>query len=230
MTAPNGEVINAPSTFATKTEADAWLMAERRRMEDIEGYRPPPVREALAREAEERAARSRPPTFEVYAERWPRAEGQGSSAGARDDQEAPHPIARAPAPCLRRSAARRDHAADGERLLRRSDRRRILGEGAAGDVLDGQRDHGHGGQCARAAGGLGSPFAIRGAGSGTTPKRHTFATEEEVARLADLVPAEMRVVILLAAWCGLRRGEIQSLRRSDLEFDDAQPVILVRWS
>lgn len=57
-----------------------------------------------------------------------------------------------------------------------------------------------------------SPFAIRGAGSGTTPKRHTFAAAEEVARVPDLVLPEMRVVIPLAAvrenaiWWGIGGG------------------------
>jgi integrase len=38
-----------------------------------------------------------------------------------------------------------------------------------------------------------------------------------VGRLADSVPARWRAQVLLAAWCGLRRGELLALRRRDID-------------
>lgn len=231
ITAPNGAVINAPSTFATKTDADAWLMAERRRMEDIEGYRPPLVRESLAREAAERAARNRPPTFEAYADRW-LAERKVKGRPLAPETIRKHRIQLR----LRLLPVFGDLRLDEitpqmvnvfyDDLIAGGFSAKVLRETySTGSAIMATAVSAHGPLV-----GSVSPFAIRGAGSGSTPKRHTFATAEEVARLVELVPPEMRVVILLAAWCGLRLGEIQSLRRSDLELDGAQPVILVRRS
>ncbi|HEX3426928.1 MAG TPA: site-specific integrase [Acidimicrobiales bacterium] len=43
------------------------------------------------------------------------------------------------------------------------------------------------------------------------------ATVAEVAALADGIAPRFRAVVLLAAWCGLRRGELMGLRRSDFD-------------
>jgi len=41
----------------------------------------------------------------------------------------------------------------------------------------------------------------------------------EVDRLATAMPEHMQVVVLLAAWCHLRRGEILGLQRLDVDLE-----------
>ncbi len=61
-----------------------------------------------------------------------------------------------------------------------------------------------------------NPCQIRGAG---TPRatRRPVATPAQVAELVDAIPGPYRAAVLLAAWGGLRRGEILALKRDDLD-------------
>lgn len=56
-----------------------------------------------------------------------------------------------------------------------------------------------------------SPCKVKGAGVEHAPER-PVATVAEVAALADAMPQRLRLVVLLATWCQLRRGEILGLR------------------
>jgi integrase len=64
--------------------------------------------------------------------------------------------------------------------------------------------------------------------AGTSRRRVKIRTLEpgEVARLADEMPANLRAMVLIAAWCGLRFGELAELRRKDI--DTRRGVIKVR--
>jgi integrase len=61
-----------------------------------------------------------------------------------------------------------------------------------------------------------SPCRVRGAGIEHAEER-PVATVEEVKALADAMPDRLRLVVLLATWCQLRRGEILGLRRKDVD-------------
>ncbi len=61
-----------------------------------------------------------------------------------------------------------------------------------------------------------SPCQVKGAGVERAAERPT-ASIAEVAALADAMPEHLRIVVLLAAWCQLRRGEILGLRRRDVD-------------
>jgi integrase len=61
-----------------------------------------------------------------------------------------------------------------------------------------------------------NPCQIPGAGT-TRAKRRTVASPKEVAALVDEVPGPYKAAVVLAAWGGLRRGEILALRRADLD-------------
>jgi hypothetical protein len=39
---------------------------------------------------------------------------------------------------------------------------------------------------------------------------------DELASLADTMPDELRLIVLLAGWCGLRRGELFALTHGDI--------------
>ncbi|GDY33478.1 tyrosine-type recombinase/integrase [Gandjariella thermophila] len=65
-----------------------------------------------------------------------------------------------------------------------------------------------------------NPCRIKGADRVDTPER-PFATVTQVYALAKLVPARYRVLILTAAFTGLRWSELVGLRRSDIDLDAA---------
>jgi integrase len=62
-----------------------------------------------------------------------------------------------------------------------------------------------------------NPCTIRGAG--TTRRVITIepATLDELAKLVDAMPEQYRAMVLLAAWCALRYGELTELRRKDID-------------
>jgi len=61
-----------------------------------------------------------------------------------------------------------------------------------------------------------NPCRVRGAGQDRSAER-PVATVAEVTALADVVEPRWRALILMAAWCGLRRGELLALRRKDID-------------
>ena len=63
-----------------------------------------------------------------------------------------------------------------------------------------------------------NPCQIRGAAVERAPER-PIATMAEVDQLAELMPSELRVAVVLAAWCQLRRGEVRGLRRKDIDLE-----------
>ncbi len=63
---------------------------------------------------------------------------------------------------------------------------------------------------------LRSPCRFEGAGVERAPER-PVATVAEVAALAEAMPEHLRIIVLLAAWCQLRRGELLGLRRRDVD-------------
>ena len=61
-----------------------------------------------------------------------------------------------------------------------------------------------------------SPCRVSGAGVEHAAER-PVATVSEIKALADAMPDRLRLVVLLATWCQLRRGEILGLRRQDVD-------------
>lgn len=71
-----------------------------------------------------------------------------------------------------------------------------------------------------------NPCRVRGGGQAKRVKRIRPASLAELEAITAAVPARYRLMILLAAWCGLRFGELAELRRSDIDVSNA--VIRVR--
>ncbi len=63
---------------------------------------------------------------------------------------------------------------------------------------------------------LTSPCRLSGAGIERAPER-PLATVAEVSTLVELMPERLQLVVLLATWCQLRKGEILGLRRCDFD-------------
>ncbi len=61
-----------------------------------------------------------------------------------------------------------------------------------------------------------NPAHIRGAGTTNRAVTITPATLDQLTTLVHAMPPNRQAMILLAAWCGLRFGEITELRRKDL--------------
>lgn len=71
-----------------------------------------------------------------------------------------------------------------------------------------------------------NPCHIRGAGNAETVKDIEPATLHELAAIVDTMPGKYKAMVLLAAWCQLRFGELIALDRSHV--DRKNGVIKVR--
>lgn len=63
---------------------------------------------------------------------------------------------------------------------------------------------------------LRNPCQVAGAGVERAAER-PVASVAEVGALAQAIAPRFRLLVLLAAWCGLRRGELMGLRRKDID-------------
>lgn len=71
-----------------------------------------------------------------------------------------------------------------------------------------------------------NPCRIRGAGQAKRVSKTEPASLDELADLVEHVPPRYKLMMLLAAWCGLRFGELTELR--GLDIDTKRGVIKVR--
>ena len=71
-----------------------------------------------------------------------------------------------------------------------------------------------------------NPCRVRGAGSTKRATTTTPATLPQLEKLTAAMPERLRMLVLLAAWCALRFGELTELRRGDLDME--RGVIHVR--
>lgn len=63
-----------------------------------------------------------------------------------------------------------------------------------------------------------NPCTIKGATADMAEER-SIATARDVARLIDTITPRYRAAVVLAAWCGIRRGEVCALRVEDVDLD-----------
>lgn len=61
-----------------------------------------------------------------------------------------------------------------------------------------------------------NPCVIRGAGTARRVHKIRPASLDEIAVIAQEMPEQYRAMVLLAAWCALRFGELTELRRRDI--------------
>jgi integrase len=62
-----------------------------------------------------------------------------------------------------------------------------------------------------------NPCRVRGAGNAKRARQIKPATLAELEEIASDVPPRYRLMILLAAWCAMRFGELAELRRADID-------------
>lgn len=71
-----------------------------------------------------------------------------------------------------------------------------------------------------------NPVSIYGAGNSKSKIEITPATLDELATICEHMPKRLKLMVLLAAWCAMRFGELAELRRSDI--DMANGIVKVR--
>jgi integrase len=192
---PTGHRTTAPRTFATKTDADRWLAAS-----ELEISR--------GTWLDDRAAGT---TFQEYAEQWlednTRLGPRSRETNERNLRLHLAPLAGVPLRALTPTAVRSWYSTairgrGGNTSIDQAYRllRAVLNTAVREGLL------------------AKNPCQIPGAG---TPhaKRRTVATPKQVASLVDEIPGPYKAAVLLAAWGGLRRGEILALRRADLDLE-----------
>jgi integrase len=66
-----------------------------------------------------------------------------------------------------------------------------------------------------------NPCRVRGAGQSKRVKQIQPASLAELETIAATVPGKYKLMVLLAAWCALRFGELAELRRADVDVKNA---------
>ena len=190
---PSGLRQTAPGTFRTKTDADRWLSAV-----EADVLRGAWLNEDLGRES-----------FGNYARRWlrdhPRIGPRYRETCERNLRLHLVPLQDVPLRALTPAVVREWYSS----ALRGSGGRisiqqayRFLRAVMNTAVRDGAI--------------MKNPCQIAGAGSDRAKER-PVASPAEVAALVEAITPRYRAAVLLAAWCGLRRGEVLGLRRDDVD-------------
>jgi len=198
---------NAPSTFVAKIDGEAWLAAESRMIERGTWMAPAdrgsPAVAAL--------------TFGAYAATWlagrtlkPRTRELYGSLLARRILPTLAPVALT---AITPSLVRRWYADQGSTAPTATSHaygllKAILATAVADEHL------------------AANPCRVRGAGSSRRVHKIRPATLTELDQLVAAMPDHYRLLILLAAWTGLRFGELTELRRGDVDIDNG--VLRVR--
>lgn len=68
-----------------------------------------------------------------------------------------------------------------------------------------------------------NPCVIRGADTARRVHKIRPATLDELAALAEAMPEHQQAMVLIAAWCALRFGELTELRRRDMVIGHDEP-------
>ena len=195
----DGAYYPAPETFDAKVDADAWL---KRQVDAVAaGTWQPPVKDTPAASVL---------TVRAYADRWlsERTLKPRTRADYRRllDRLVLPDLGDIPLSDLRPDQVRSWHAtiSPGKPTMRAHAYgllRTIMGTAVEDDLI------------------AASPVRIRGAGS--TPRASTtrIAAVSEVEKIAKAMPDRLSAMVWLAAWAGLRFGELTELRRSDIDLD-----------
>lgn len=203
---PDGAMHTAGRTFAAKMDAEGWLAGERKLITD-ETWTAPKNRSALS------AVR----TFGPFSDDWLTARTLKPRTREHYRQLLDRLIlptfATVPLKAVTPDAVRSWHTRLGDatptlRAHAYSLLRAILTDAVHDQVI------------------AANPAHIRGAGNAKRVHKIKPATVAELGRLVEAMPERYQVMTLLAAWCGLRFGELAALRRNDI--DVTHGVIHVR--
>ena len=211
---PDGRRYSAPKTVLTEKDARGWLSL--RQSEIIRASWVPP-------EAYEKPQSKL--TFKTYADRWMvqrelKDRTREHYTALLEDKILPKfgslPIASITADDVRDWYATLDRKSPTLRAHAYGLLRTIMGTAASDGKI------------------AANPCVIRGAGSAKRAHKIRPASLDEIQALTWEMPRQYRAMVLLAAWCALRFGELTELRRRDLHLtipakgSDADPEGVVR--
>lgn len=187
----------APYTFETKMDAEAWLVAERRVLTSGEWVPP-----------KQRPRTVEPVKFGDYATAWLEHRALKPRTRAHYDALLESRIrprfGDLPVPEITPEIVRTWYAGLGSKTPTANSHaygllRTILTQAVHDGVL------------------VSNPCHIRGAGNAKRVHKVRTATLDELAALTEAIPARYKLMVLLAAWTGLRFGELTELRRKDID-------------
>ncbi len=205
---PDQAFHRAPTTFEAKVDAEGWLAAERRLLQNDE-WSPARSRRAKVVRATE--------LFGPYAEDWLRQRELKPRTRALYRRQLDRFLLPAFGDVSLRDispqAVRTWHSSlDATRPTQRAHvyglLRSILSTAVADEILTA------------------NPCRVRGAGIARRARRIEPATLSELEVILGEMPARYRALVLMGAWCGLRFGELIELRRKDLDLK--QGVLRIR--
>jgi len=208
-TGPDARLHNAPHTFDTRLDAEAWLTDERRLISSGTWMSP------LARTAQRRAGRAL--TFAGYANRWleqrdlkPRTRATYRSLLDRLilPTFAAVPLKEIGSEQVRDWYSSLDPSKKTLRAHAYGLLRAILETAVTDEKI------------------AANPCHIRGAGTVKRARVIKPASLSELELLVTSLPAKYQLMALLGSWCALRFGELIELRRRDIDLNNA--VIHVR--
>ena len=196
---PDQAFHRAPSTFEAKVDAEAWLAADRRLMQNDEWSPSKSRRAKVVRSTE---------MFGPYAEAWLEQRELKPRTRALYRRLLDRFILPAFAEVSLRDitpqVVRTWHSGlDSSRPTQRAHTysllRSILSTAVTDEIL------------------ASNPCRVRGAGSAKRVRSIEPATLAELEVLLERIPAPYRALVLIGAWCGLRFGEVSELRRKDVD-------------
>ncbi|MGV0796054.1 tyrosine-type recombinase/integrase [Mycolicibacterium elephantis] len=200
---PDGRRYKAPTLFLTKKDARAWLALQHA---DIvrKIWEPPTAAPSPRRKL----------TLAAYAEQW--LAHRDLKDRTREhyrkllDAQILPPLGALPLTSITADDVRRWHSAMGNetptlRAHAYGLLRTIMGTAASDGRIPA------------------NPCVIRGAGNAKRVHKIRPASLDEIEAIAAAMPKRHRVMVLLAAWCALRFGELTELRRRDVVIGQDEP-------
>lgn len=196
-TGPDTAIHNAPHTFETKLDAEAWLLDERRLI--VAGTWTSPAARGAARTAT---------TLGDYAESWLTRRDLKPTTRHLYRQLLDHHIVPSlgsiPLTAITpRLVADWHHGLDATHKTRRAHAYALLRTILGSAVTEREIPF--------------NPAQIRGAGVTKRSIKIEPATIAQLEAIAAAMPVRYRPLVMLASWCGLRFGETAELRRKDLD-------------
>lgn len=198
---------NAPATFDSRLDAEAWLAAERA-LAAAGGWTSPTSRRAAAEAAEQRR---RDTTFAAYARGWLdgrhdlRPTTRASYRGSLERHLVPG-FGDTPLDEITTATVRAWFGGYGTRTpTARAHAYQVLGA-----VLSQAEDDGLI---------MRNPCRVKAGGRAPVKREPEVLTLAELLALADAMPAKHRALTLVCGFCGLRFGEAVALRRRDVDFE-----------
>lgn len=204
----NGQVFNAPATFPTKASAVAWLQAEEDLIE-LDRRNPgtwaPPAERAARRQAEKL-------TLRTYANTWLENKtklARRTRANYRshlDNSILPalgdHGLTEVTPEHVRTWFAGLGSTHETRNAQAYAVLNGVFNTAVADDLIEK------------------NPCRIKGAAQVKHAKRSVMLLDAaQLAPLAAAMPEPLRLTVLLAGWCGLRKGEVFALQRRDFTED-----------